>query len=175
MSTPDEKKAIDNEIVEHIMNPKNYGELHDADGVGVGVDNATKAYTIFYVKLDNDTIADAMYATSGSQDAVALGSMLTEMVKGETIENAESTVSALEEELATLYPSKPPKIDISKPEGEQVEAVSTEQQDSANMALTAFRAALKHIERKAGGIEEEQYSMNIKKRCPYSNTDCEFM
>lgn len=166
--------TIDQEIVEHVLNPKNYGELPNADGVGVGVDNATKEYVILYLNVDKGVIGDAMYATSGSKDAIALGSMLTEMIKGDTVENAEATVSGLEAEVEELYLQQgPPKIDLSKPEGEQVEKLSTEQQDSASMVLTAFRAAMEHIERKKRGIEEEQYSMNIKKRCPYSNTDCE--
>ena len=165
--------SIDQEIVDHVMNPKNYGELPGADGVGVGVDKATDEYVIFYLNLDNGMIRDAMFATSGSQDAVALGSMLTEMIKNDSVENALKTVSGLEEEVEALYAQHQPKIDMTKEPGEQVEAVSTKEQDRASMVLTSFRAAMRHIERKNEGIDEEKFVMNIKKRCPYSQADCE--
>ncbi len=164
------------EIASHLMNPKNYGELPGADGVGVGVDNATKAYVIMYVNHDDETITDVMYATSGSQDTIALGSMLCEMIEGDTIANVLLAVKGLEKDVQDAYAAvEAPEIDMSKPENERVKQVSTEQQDSANMVLTAFRAAMRHIDRKKEGIEEEQFSMSIAKMCPYSNTDCEFV
>ncbi len=163
------------EIASHLMNPQNYGEIKDADGVGVGVDNATKAYVIVYIKHDDTTINEVSYATNSSQDTITLGSMLTEMIKGDTITNILTEVAKLEKDLQAAYASvEAPAIDMSKPEEERVQRISTEQQDSANMVLTAFRAAMRHIERKKEGIKEEQFSMNIAKHCPYSNTDCHF-
>ncbi len=163
------------EIASHLMNPQNYGEIKDADGVGVGVDNATKAYVIVYINHDDTTINEVSYATNSSQDTITLGSMLTEMIKGDSIDNVLKEVARLEKDLQAAYASvEAPEIDMSKPEEERVQRVSTEQQDSANMVLTAFRAAMRHIERKKEGIQEEQFSMNIAKHCPYSNTDCHF-
>ena len=167
------ENTIDQEIVDHVMNPKNYGELPGADGVGVGVDKATEEYVLFYLNLDDGIITDATFATSGSQDVVALGSMLTEMIKGDSVENVLETVSGLEAEVAELYTQHKPKVDMTKEEGKQVEAISTKEQDGASMVLTAFRAAMRHIERKKEGIEEDKFFMNIKKRCPYSSSDCE--
>jgi nitrogen fixation NifU-like protein len=98
------------------------------------------------------------------------------MIKGESIESAQEIADTLNKELQESYASIPaPKVDLSKPEGEQVERVSTEHQDSANMVLTAFNAAMRHFERKEGGIEEEQYEMSIVKTCPYSTTECHFV
>ncbi|MEA3374306.1 MAG: iron-sulfur cluster assembly scaffold protein [Campylobacterota bacterium] len=164
------------EITSHLMNPKNYGVLEDADGIGVGVDNATKAYVIIYIKHDDETINEINYAASGSQDAIVLGSMLTEMLKGDKISNALTAVANLEKDLQSAYAAvEAPEIDTTKPEGEQVKQISTEHQDASNMVLTAFRAAMRHIERKKEGIEEEQFEMSIAKQCPYSNTDCHFV
>ena len=171
-----ESEDYTQEIASHVMNPKNYGELKDADGVGVGIDNATKAYVVMYINHDNETINKVNYATSGSQDTIALGSMLSEMIEGDTITNVLTAVTQLEKDLDAAYAAvEAPEVDTSKPEGQQVSQVSTAQQDSANMVLTAFRAAMRHIERKKEGIEEDRFTMNIAKRCPYSNTDCHFV
>ncbi|BDY11845.1 iron-sulfur cluster assembly scaffold protein [Hydrogenimonas cancrithermarum] len=169
-------KEVNDEILRHFANPRNYGEMKDADGVGTGVDNATKNYATIYLKIDNGTIEKATYVAHGSEDTLILGSVLTEMIEGDTLRNAMERVSALEGEVAEAYNQiEPPKIDLSKPEGEQVSPVSTESQDSANIVLTAFRAAVRHMERKKEGIIEEYFTMNIAKRCPYSNTDCAFV
>ena len=171
-----EQEDYSEEVASHIMEPKNYGEIIDADGVGVGVDNATQSYVIIYIKADDAYINEINYATNGSHDAVVLGSMLTEMLKGDKISNALAEVEQLEKGLDEAYANvEAPEVDTSKPEGEQVKQISTEQQDSANMVLTAFRAAMRHIERKKEGIEEESFTMNIAKKCPYSSTDCHFM
>lgn len=171
-----EEKELELEIGKHLMLPENYGELKDANGIGVGVDNATKTYVIMYIKRDENTLLDVMFATNGSQDTTALGSLFTEMVKGDEIANILENVAILERDLTTNYASLPaPKVDTSKAEGEQVERISTESQDSANMVLTAFRAAMRHYERKLHGIEEEQFEMSISKTCPYSTTECHFV
>lgn len=165
------------EIGKHFMLTANYGKLEDANGVGFGIDKATNSYVVMYIKRDDTHITDIMFGTNAaSQDAATLGSILTEMIKGDDIETALETVSGLERDLQESYASiEAPKVDTSKPEGEQVERISTEHQDSANMVLTSFRAAMRHYERKLAGIEEEQFEMSIAKTCPYSSMDCHFM
>lgn len=171
-----EQKELEAEIGKHLMQPENYGKIEDASCVGVGVDHATKSYVIMYIKRDEKFITDVKFGTNGTQDTTTLGSLFTEMIKGDEIESALETTSALEKDLQESYASIPaPKVDASKPEGEQVERVSTEHQDSANMVLTAFRAAMRHYERKLGGIKEEQFEMSIAKTCPYSTTECHFV
>lgn len=171
-----EEKDLQAEIGKHLMQPENYGKLEDASCVGVGIDHATKSYAIMYIKRDDKSILDVMFGTNGTQDTTTLGSIFTEMIKGESLESAQEIADTLNKELQESYASIPaPKVDLSKPEGEQVEHVSTEHQDSANMILTSFYAAMRHYERKEGGIEEEQYEMSIVKTCPYSTTECHFV
>jgi nitrogen fixation NifU-like protein len=168
-----EQKALEAEIGRHLMQPENYGKLEDATCVGVGIDHATKSYVIMYIKRDEHTILDVMFGTNGTQDTTTLGSLFTEMIKGDTIDGAIEITSNLEKDLQESYAAIPaPKVDTTKPEGEQVEHISTEYQDSANMVLTAFRAAIRHYERKQSGIEEEQFEMSIVKTCPYSTKEC---
>lgn len=164
------------EIAKHLMQPENYGKLDDANCVGVGIDHATKSYVIMYIKRDEQDILDITFGTNGTQDTTTLGSIFTEMIKGDSIENALSVAEELQKELEQSYASLPkPKVDLSKPEGEQVEHISTEHQDSANMVLTAFKAAMRHYERVKSGINEEQFEMSISKTCPYSTTECHFV
>jgi nitrogen fixation NifU-like protein len=171
-----EEKELQAEIGKHLMQPENYGKLEDADCVGVGIDHATKSYVIMYIKRDKNSISDVKFGTNGNQDTTTLGSIFTEMIKGESIEEALEITSNLQKELEESYAAIPaPKVDTSKPEDEQVERVSTEHQDSANMVLTAFRAAMRNYERKLGGIDEEQFEMSIVKTCPYSTTECHFV
>ncbi|MGE4419350.1 MAG: iron-sulfur cluster assembly scaffold protein [Sulfurimonas sp.] len=171
-----EEKELQAEIGKHLMQPENYGKLEDADCVGVGIDHATKSYVIMYIKRDENSILDVKFGTNGNQDTTTLGSIFTEMIKGESIKEALEITSNLQKELEESYAAIPaPKVDTSKPEDEQVERVSTEHQDSANMVLTAFRAAMRNYERKLGGIDEEQFEMSIVKTCPYSTTECHFV
>jgi len=167
---------IHSEALNHFANPKNFGPMDDADGIGTGLDNATQNYATIYLKIEGETIEKISYVARGSEDIVILGSVFTEMVIGDTLENAWKRVEELQKELDAAYDSiEPPEIDLTKPEGEEVSAVSTQSQDGANMVLTAFRAAVRHMERKKEGIEEETFTMSISKRCPYSNSDCAAM
>ncbi|WP_373036201.1 iron-sulfur cluster assembly scaffold protein [Sulfurimonas sp.] len=172
-----EQAELEAEIGRHMLQPENYGKLEDADGIGVGIDHAKETYVVMYIKRDSSHITDVKFGTnSASQDAATLGSLLTEMIKGESIAEALLTVLGLEQDLQDAYANiAPPKVDTSKPEGEQVEHISTDHQDSANMVLTSFRAAMRHYDRKQEGIEEEYFEMSIAKTCPYSSGDCTFV
>ena len=170
-----ENEELSAEIGKHFMQPENYGKLEDADCIGTGIDNTTSSYVIMYIKRDETHITDVMFGSNATQDVNTLGSIFTEMIKGEEIVEALKITLGLEQDLQKAYADLPePKVDLTKPEGQQVEHVSTEYQDCANMVLTAFRAAMRHYERKLGGVEESQFDMNIVKSCPYSGTECHF-
>lgn len=170
------KNELQSEIGRHYMQPENYGHIKNADGVGIGREASSNSYVIMYLNLSNSHITDVKFFSNSSQDVNTLGSIFTEMIKGDEIHSAKQTAQTLEKELQKAYNSLPkPKVDLNKPEGEQVEYISTEYQDSANMVLSSFRAALRHAERKDSGIKEEYFDMNISKSCPYSGTNCHFM
>jgi len=170
-----ENEEIGNTIAQHFMQHENYGKLQSATCRGLGIDNTTNSYVIIYLELDDTHVKNVMFASNSTQTVNTLGSIFTDMIKGEEIVQALKITLKLEQELQESYNNLPkPKIDLSKPKEQQVEHVSTENQDSANMVLTAFRAAMRHKDRLAGGIDEEQYQMNIVKSCPYSGTECHF-
>ncbi len=75
-------------VMDHFMNPRNVGEIPDADGVGE-VGNAKCGDIMkMYLKLRDNVIEDVKFETFGCGSAIAASSMATEMVKGKTIEEA---------------------------------------------------------------------------------------
>jgi len=94
-------------VMDHFMNPRNVGEIPDADGVGQ-VGNPTCGDIMkVYIKIDGDRIADAKFKTFGCGAAIATSSMVTEMVKGKTIEEAlKISNRAVAESLDGLPPIK---------------------------------------------------------------------
>jgi nitrogen fixation NifU-like protein len=76
------------QIQEHFANPRNCGELAEADGVGQAGQPGRGNYMIVWVKLEGGCVVDASYNTYGCPPAIAAGSILTEMAKGNSCEEA---------------------------------------------------------------------------------------
>jgi nitrogen fixation NifU-like protein len=75
-------------VMDHFTNPRNVGEIENADGVGE-VGNARCGDIMkMYLKIDGDVITDVKFNTFGCGSAIASSSMATEMIKGKTIEQA---------------------------------------------------------------------------------------
>lgn len=75
-------------VMEHFQNPRNVGEIEDADGVGtVGNPTCGDLMTI-YIKVKDDVIEDIKFKTFGCGAAIATSSMVTEMAMGKTIDEA---------------------------------------------------------------------------------------
>jgi len=75
-------------VKDHFFNPRNVGEIKDADGVGtVGNPSCGDIMTI-YIKVEDEKIKDIKFKTFGCAAAIASTSMATEMVKGKTLEEA---------------------------------------------------------------------------------------
>ncbi len=74
--------------MDHFSNPRNVGEIPDADGIGE-VGNAVCGDIMrMYLKIENDVIVDVKFKTFGCGAAVASSSMATEMVKGKSVQEA---------------------------------------------------------------------------------------
>ena len=75
-------------VMDAFQNPKNVGEIENADGVGlVGNESCGDIMQIF-LKIENDIIVDAKFKTFGCAAAIATSSTATEMVKGMTVKEA---------------------------------------------------------------------------------------
>jgi nitrogen fixation NifU-like protein len=75
-------------VMEHFMNPRNVGEIADADGVGMEGNVTCGDVMKIFIKVKDDRIEDAKFKTFGCGAAIAVSSMITEMVKGKTLDEA---------------------------------------------------------------------------------------
>ncbi len=94
-------------VMDHFANPRNVGEIEDADGVGE-VGNAKCGDIMkMYIKVNDGVITDVKFKTFGCGAAVATSSIATEMIKGKSIEEAlKLTNKAVMEALDGLPPQK---------------------------------------------------------------------
>lgn len=137
-------EGMNPEVLEHLMAPKNYGKIEDANGVGVAVDEKTGEYVIFYIKTEDEIIEDLRYATNGCQDTVVVGSMFSEMVKGTNIDNGKKAIAKMELKLGGLTPK---------------------QRVCTDMVLEAFVASLINREHLLNGQKEELHIIKMKESC----------
>ena len=118
-------------VMEHFQNPRNVGEIENADGVGTVGNAACGDIMKIYIKVDDDRIVDAKFKTFGCGAAIATSSICTEMVKGKTIDEALAiTREQVAEELGGLPPVK---------------------MHCSNLAADALHAAIKEFQCKKTG------------------------
>ena len=75
-------------VIEHFKNPRNVGEIKDADGIGEVGNPVCGDLMTFYIKVKDDKIIDIKYKTFGCAAAIAVSSMISEMALGKTIKEA---------------------------------------------------------------------------------------
>jgi nitrogen fixation NifU-like protein len=94
-------------VMDHFTNPRNVGEMPDADGIGVEGNPVCGDVMKIFIKVNDDKIADAKFQTFGCGAAIAVSSMVTEMVKGMTLDEAlKITQASLADALDGLPPQK---------------------------------------------------------------------
>ena len=94
-------------VMEHFMNPRNVGEIADADGVGTVGNPVCGDVMAFYIKVDNGHLSDVKFKTFGCGAAIAVSSMVSEMAKGMSLEEAKQlNRNRVADELDGLPPSK---------------------------------------------------------------------
>lgn len=95
-------------VMDHFQNPRNMGEVEDADGVGeVGNPQCGDVMRITIKVDDDDRIEDVKFKTLGCGAAIATSSMVTEMAKGKTLDEAEEiSKKSVADALGGLPPQK---------------------------------------------------------------------
>ena len=118
-------------VIEHFKNPKNVGEIKDADGVGEVGNPVCGDMMTFYIKVENNKLIDIKYKTFGCVAAIAVSSMISEMAIGKTIDEVlEISNKMVAEALGGLPPNK---------------------YHCSNLGADALKAAIVDYKKKRGG------------------------
>ncbi len=76
------------QVMDHFRNPRNVGDLPDADGIGQEGNPVCGDVMQIAIKVEDDVITDIRFKTFGCGSAIAVSSMITEMAKGKTVDEA---------------------------------------------------------------------------------------
>ena len=123
-------------VMEHFKNPRNVGEIPDADGVGTVGNPVCGDLMTIYIKVKDNRLADIKFKTFGCGSAIATSSMITELAKGKTLEEGlKITRANVADELGGLPPVK---------------------MHCSNLAADALHAAIEDYYKKHGKGGEEK-------------------
>jgi nitrogen fixation NifU-like protein len=128
--------AYSETVLDHFKNPRNVGEIPNADGVGEVGNPVCGDMMNVYIKVKDNHLADVKFKTFGCGAAIAVSSMITEMAKGKTLEEAMKITNA---DVAQALGGLPPnKLHCS------------------NLGADALHSAIKnYLDRKAGRVKPE--------------------
>ena len=146
-------------VLDHFKNPRNVGEIENADGAGEVGNPVCGDMMTFYIKVKDNKIEDVKFKTFGCGAAIAVSSMVSEMAKGKTLDEAkqiskESVAKALE--------------DLPK-----------NKLHCSNLGADALQMAIKDYEnRKSGKVKEKDttegyhcYTEEESCKCPYCDSE----
>jgi nitrogen fixation NifU-like protein len=116
-------------VMDHFRNPRNVGEIPDADGVGTVGNPVCGDLMTMYIKVKDGKIMDIKFKTFGCGAAIATSSMTTELAKGKTLEEA----------------SKITRADVA----ESLDGLPAQKMHCSNLAADALKAAMNdYLEKK---------------------------
>jgi len=130
-------------VIEHFKNPRNMGALEDADAIGEVGNPICGDIMHIYIKVKDDVITDIGFKTMGCAAAIATSSMITELAKGKTLDEASRiTRTDVADELGGLPPIK---------------------MHCSNLAADGLRAAIENYRRKQRGEEaiDEKFQRDL--------------
>jgi nitrogen fixation NifU-like protein len=82
-------------VMDHFTNPRNVGEIENPDGIGEEGNPVCGDMMTFYIKVKDNRLEDVKFKTFGCGAAIAVSSMVSEMAKGKTIEEAKKITPEL--------------------------------------------------------------------------------
>ena len=121
-------------VMDHFRNPRNLGEIPDADGIGTVGNPVCGDLMTVYIKVKDDRISDVTFKTFGCGAAIATSSMVTELAKGKTLEEA----------------SKITRGDVA----ESLDGLPPVKMHCSNLAADALQSAIKDYYKKKGEVEK---------------------
>jgi len=119
-------------VMEHFKNPRNVGTIEDADGVGEVGNPVCGDMMTFYIKVKNNRIEDIKFQTFGCGAAIAVSSMVSEMAKGKTLEEATKITN--------------------KMVAEALEGLPKQKMHCSNLGADALRKAIENYRIKNAGL-----------------------
>lgn len=123
-------------VMDHFMNPRNVGSVDNADGVGRVGNPVCGDLMEVSIKVENDILKDIKFKTFGCGSAIATASMVTELAKGKTLDEAEKiTRQDVADELDGLPPRK---------------------MHCSNLAADALHKAIEDYHSKKGGTTNQE-------------------
>ena len=121
-------------VMDHFRNPRNMGEIPDADGIGTVGNPVCGDMMTIYIKVKDNHIEDIKFKTFGCGAAVATSSMVTEIAKGKTLDEAmKITRASVADSLGGLPPIK---------------------MHCSNLAADALRAAIEDYRKKQKEVKK---------------------
>ncbi len=119
-------------VMEHFKNPRNVGTIEDADGVGEVGNPVCGDMMTFYIKVKDNRIEDIKFQTFGCGAAIAVSSMVSEMAKGKTLEEAAKITN--------------------KMVAEALEGLPKQKMHCSNLGADALRKAIENYQIKKAGL-----------------------
>ena len=139
------------QVMDHFSSPRNVGIIENADGIGEVGNPVCGDMMTFYIKVEDEKIADVKYKTFGCVAAIAVSSKVSELTKGKSLDEAKAlTKQAVAESLDGL-----PK----------------EKMHCSNLGAQALSAAIKNYEEKKSGKPLASI-LNINKEAPRAGAEC---
>ncbi len=128
------------EVMDHMINPKNYGKLAHPSGVGQAVSPKSNEFANIYIEVEDNIIKDISFGCRSCQDTTVSGSIFTTMVKGTTVEEA---------------------LEIMNQMDEQIQIAPKKQQIASRMILRAFESAVQNMENRKTMLDQEMLSVEL--------------
>ena len=146
-------------VMDHFKSPRNVGTIDDAQGVGEIGNPLCGDMMSIYLKIENDVIEDIKFQTFGCGAAIAVSSMLTEIAKGKTLDEAKKITN--------------------KDVAAALDGLPKNKLHCSNLGADALQAAIKDYEDKKAGkprfemYTEEKHSHDGDEKCycPYCDTE----
>jgi nitrogen fixation NifU-like protein len=137
-------EALKDEYIDHMMNPRNYGKIENYSAKGIGKNPNNNELVEMYIKVTQNILVDVKFLAIGCMSTIVTGSIFTDMIIGETIEEAESVVDDFIKGLDNAPP---------------------ETKACGEMVAKSFMAALVNLENRANGKDEDEYTLLISEDC----------
>jgi nitrogen fixation protein NifU and related proteins len=139
-------------VMDHFMNPRNVGEIADADGVGEVGNPVCGDMMTFYIKVKDDKLEDVKFKTFGCGAAIAVSSMVSELAKGKPIEEAKK-----------ITPDSVAK---------ELEGLPKQKMHCSNLGAQALNKAIDDYEAKKSG-KSAAIEMKEEQCCPFCEEEAE--